>query len=334
MRLREFPSALQNFSARPIEPHDVIPVLHDGQAVRNLAVAAAELDGDRTVGTFLRGDVIDVVDAVLVLREIPFRVVEADRPEGVNRHVLDLEAINRRAVVFRRWEIEIDRNRFRVATPRGRGCDQVADRVDLIFGAKSAFVIGNCRTKNQQRVAYFLLARSVPIRHLETAGTSGLHELGGVLQSPGRLEVLRVARIDQGAEHDHNVARTDLFFREDIIPRVEGGGRVLVILVDRQQGPEALARLRQRDRYRSGIEIEHRQRPQNVAVGADDGLLIDADRVATVVELSEAVLFDGAGKIRVGLGADEVVDGDGNDVAGGRLLAGPVRRRGCWPLRA
>ena len=50
LRLREFPLAVEDFLARAIEPHGVVPPLHDRQAVRNLAVAAAELDGDRCPG--------------------------------------------------------------------------------------------------------------------------------------------------------------------------------------------------------------------------------------------------------------------------------------------
>ena len=44
--LRELPLAAQDFGARTIEAHRVVPAVHDRQAVRNLAVAAAELDGD------------------------------------------------------------------------------------------------------------------------------------------------------------------------------------------------------------------------------------------------------------------------------------------------
>ena len=50
--LRECPFAIQDFGARAIEAHHVVPASHDRQAVRNFAVAAAELDGDRAVGVF------------------------------------------------------------------------------------------------------------------------------------------------------------------------------------------------------------------------------------------------------------------------------------------
>jgi hypothetical protein len=37
LRLREFPCAVQDFGARAIEPHHLVPALHDRQAVGNLA---------------------------------------------------------------------------------------------------------------------------------------------------------------------------------------------------------------------------------------------------------------------------------------------------------
>jgi len=52
LRLREFPFAVPDFGARPIEPDRVVPALHDRQAVRNLAVTGAELDGDRAIGIY------------------------------------------------------------------------------------------------------------------------------------------------------------------------------------------------------------------------------------------------------------------------------------------
>src|SRR6266404_8249195 len=58
LRLREFPCAVEDFGARAIEAHHVIPAWHGWQAVADLAVAAAELDGDRAVRAFLRGDTV------------------------------------------------------------------------------------------------------------------------------------------------------------------------------------------------------------------------------------------------------------------------------------
>ena len=46
LRLRQFSCAVQDFVARAIELHHVVPPGHRGQAVRDFTVAAAELDGD------------------------------------------------------------------------------------------------------------------------------------------------------------------------------------------------------------------------------------------------------------------------------------------------
>src|ERR1700720_85652 len=59
LRFWEFPCAAQDFGARAIESHHVIPARHSRQTIRNLAVAAAELNRDRAVRVFLRGDVVD-----------------------------------------------------------------------------------------------------------------------------------------------------------------------------------------------------------------------------------------------------------------------------------
>jgi Protein of unknown function (DUF1214) len=47
LRVWEFPCVVQNFWSRSIEPHQIVPAPHNGKAVRNRAVAAAELDSDR-----------------------------------------------------------------------------------------------------------------------------------------------------------------------------------------------------------------------------------------------------------------------------------------------
>jgi hypothetical protein len=54
---------------------------------RNFAVATAELNGDRAVCLLFRGDVVERVSIERVLLEVAFCVVDADRPEGVHRHL-------------------------------------------------------------------------------------------------------------------------------------------------------------------------------------------------------------------------------------------------------
>jgi hypothetical protein len=50
---------MQNLRTWTIEAHRINPALQDGQAVGSLAVAAAELDSDRTVLAFLRRDIVN-----------------------------------------------------------------------------------------------------------------------------------------------------------------------------------------------------------------------------------------------------------------------------------
>jgi len=54
----ELPGAIEDFDARAIQPHCVVPAGHRHEAIRNLAVAAAEPDVDRTVGILCSGDVV------------------------------------------------------------------------------------------------------------------------------------------------------------------------------------------------------------------------------------------------------------------------------------
>lgn len=82
--LREFPFAAENLRPWPIKPHGVIPPFRDGQAVRNFAVASAELNGDRAIRIFLPGDAIQRIGVVRILLEVSLRVVDADRPSRSN----------------------------------------------------------------------------------------------------------------------------------------------------------------------------------------------------------------------------------------------------------
>src|SRR6202048_429347 len=74
----EFPCAAQDFGARAIESHHVIPARHSRQTIRNLAVAAAELNGDRAVRVFLGGDVVQRIGIVPVWLQIALGVVYGD----------------------------------------------------------------------------------------------------------------------------------------------------------------------------------------------------------------------------------------------------------------
>src|SRR5580704_9906047 len=198
LRLRKCPFAAHDLRPRSIEAHRIVPARHDRQAVRNFAVATAELDRDRAIVAFLRRDIVERIGVVLVLLVEAGGVVDADRPETVDRHVLDREPIDRLAVVARRRDVEIDRRLVGVATPGRGGCDQMTDRIDLVLGAERVLEVGHCRAKDEKRVAYLLLADRIPVRDFELAGAL-LADLDRILQGVDLNDILRVNRVDKGA---------------------------------------------------------------------------------------------------------------------------------------
>src|SRR6266566_104352 len=78
LRFWKFPLAVQDFGAREKEPHHVIPTRHSRQTIRNLAVAAAELNRNRAVRIFLGRDVVHRIDIVLVWFQIALGVVNGN----------------------------------------------------------------------------------------------------------------------------------------------------------------------------------------------------------------------------------------------------------------
>src|SRR6516162_918400 len=109
MRFGKGPGAIENLGARAIEAHSVVPARLDRQAVGHLAVATAELDGNRAVGAFLCSDVVERIRVIGVFLKVPLGVVDADRPEAVDGHVLDVEAIDGSAVILSGGDVEIGR---------------------------------------------------------------------------------------------------------------------------------------------------------------------------------------------------------------------------------
>src|SRR5580658_7703468 len=157
LRLGELPFAVQDFGARSIEPHRVIPALHDWQAVRNLAVAAAELHADRTVGVLFRRDIVERVGVVFILLEVAVGVVQPDGPKRFDRNVLDVELIDRRGVIFRRRDAQIGRIPVRISAPAGRGADQMHDRIDFALWPESTRKATRMIVEDKQRAANVLL---------------------------------------------------------------------------------------------------------------------------------------------------------------------------------
>jgi hypothetical protein len=85
---REFPPAVEDVLARLIEPDHVIPPFRGRQAVRDFAVAAAELNGDAAVVILLRGDAVQRVGVEVVLLQVTVCGVDDDGPKSVDRYIV------------------------------------------------------------------------------------------------------------------------------------------------------------------------------------------------------------------------------------------------------
>ena len=106
-------------------------------------------------------------------------------------------------------------------------------------------------------------------------------------------------------------------------------GSVLV-LIDHLHREKALAGIGQGDRHGTRVEIKHRRRIERVAVHSDDGLLGDRRRFASMHEFPEAPVLDHAAEIEIGLGADEIIGGDGDRVIVRRCMSNANRaQREC-----
>src|SRR5215831_8044431 len=165
LRLGEFPGAVQNFGAGAIEPRRPIPSIHNRQAIRNLAVAAAELDRHRAVRVLCCGDVIEIIGVILILLEIALRVIDADGPESVDRHSCgNGQPIDRLAVIPGGRVADIKRDRLRVAAPTRRSAYDMPYRVDLTLLAERPPHIFDSRCEHQKRIADLVETGLVPIR--------------------------------------------------------------------------------------------------------------------------------------------------------------------------
>src|SRR6516162_305771 len=76
--LGESPFVIEDFGARPKQAHHVVPALHDREAIRNFAVAAAELDGERAIRAPFSGDIVYGIGVVWVRFQIALCVVDGD----------------------------------------------------------------------------------------------------------------------------------------------------------------------------------------------------------------------------------------------------------------
>ena len=188
---------LKNFVARAIESHHVIPSGRGRQAVRDLAVTAAELDGDRSIRTLFGGDAVERVGIIFVFLQVAFGVVNNDRPECVHRNLCrNAQSVDCFAVVPGRRDVEIEGILVRVASPGGGSADQMPYLVDLKSRAECPSQVRQVRIQRQQRIAHFLLADRIPVRRLEAPGTL-LPDNDRILQRVRFFHVFRIGRVDR-----------------------------------------------------------------------------------------------------------------------------------------
>src|SRR5205807_3844969 len=128
---RKLPRTVEDFGARAIEAHHVIPARHGRQTIGNFAVATAELDRNGAVRALFGGDVVERIRIKRILLEIAGRVIDADGPEAVDRNVPDVQPVDGAAVVLLREDIEVLRFLVGIAAP-GRGAQNEAPNgIDL-----------------------------------------------------------------------------------------------------------------------------------------------------------------------------------------------------------
>src|ERR1700734_2976468 len=107
LRCRKGPCAVQDLGLRAIEAHEIVPWRGNGKAIGDCAVAAAKLNGERSVVGRLRNKVIERIGVLRIGDEMALVGVDPDRPEAVDRHVLDAELVDRLAVVMSRRDVQI-----------------------------------------------------------------------------------------------------------------------------------------------------------------------------------------------------------------------------------
>ena len=235
------------------------------QAVRDMAVAAAELDDDRAVGAGVGGYGIDGIGLLRVRREAAVGVVHAHRPEAVHRHVLQGQAIDGPAVVAVRRDVEEQGVFLRQAAPGGAGADQPPDRIARAAPPGEAPGVRQRLGEHCEAGAHVDLARRVPVGDGKRARAARLLDPDRILERANGVDVLRTVGVYEDAHRRQRIARADR-----LPAQRRGAGPVddldrVVVLIDDLHRDKALAGLRQRDRDGSGVEIEHRGRIKRVA---------------------------------------------------------------------
>jgi hypothetical protein len=168
----------------------------------------------------------------------------------------------------------------------------------ILVGTERPPCIGNRLAKLQKRDAYLLEARLIPVGDFECAGTLLVYR-ERFLQGVDLLDILRLCRIDQHAHHDDAISRTDPFLCQGVPARAIVDRRGVLVLIDDLHHHETIARIGQRDRHRTGVEVEHRERIQRVTVGPNYAPAGDRRQLAAMPELAKGARFNRLAKIDV-----------------------------------
>jgi len=124
----EGPGPVEHFWAWAVEPHQVVPAVHDRQRVWAV-VRAAEVDGDTAVIVGGRGEAVDA-HTVPVVGKVALRVVEGDGPEGVCGHI----ARGERVLAHRQVRVDVDvvGLGFRESSPAPGSAEEVAYGINVL----------------------------------------------------------------------------------------------------------------------------------------------------------------------------------------------------------
>lgn len=87
--LLAIPTSIKYFLTWAVEADRVVPTFYDWQAVRLRLLTTAKLDDDGTGRVGLCRQIVERIVAKCILLEIALVVVNADRPEAIDRDILE-----------------------------------------------------------------------------------------------------------------------------------------------------------------------------------------------------------------------------------------------------